>query len=66
MKIKTIKEELKSAKREQVELKVGEFRRELLMLRLQSATAPAKDFATRKTAFRRLIAFGLTLLNQNK
>lgn len=66
MKVKPIKEELRNAPREQLEAKVVEFRKELLMLRLQASTAPVKDFAARKTAFRRLIACGLTFLNQKK
>ena len=66
MKIKEVREELKTAACEQLEAKIVEFRRELLMLRLQAATTLVKDFSARKTAFRRLIACGLTFLNQKK
>ncbi len=64
MKFKSIKEEMKSMKTDQLNTKIEELRRELIALRLQAATSPIKDFAARKNTLRRAIACGLTLRNQ--
>lgn len=64
MKMKQYKDEFAHLDPQQLALKVDELRRELLTLRLQVATAPAKDFPSRKRTLRRSIACGLTLLQQ--
>lgn len=66
MKIKTVKEELKQLPIDQLELKLDELRRELLTLRLQSATTNVKSFSSQKGKLRYAIACGLTFLKQKK
>lgn len=66
MKIKTIKEELKGMKKDALEAKIDEMRRDLLTLRLQAATTPIKTFSSTKRGLKRAIACGLTYLHQQE
>jgi ribosomal protein L29 len=61
---KEIRKELKNLEVRELERRSDELRRELFQLRLKSATAHIKDFASDKRKLRKAIACALTLLQQ--
>ncbi len=61
---KALSQEMKNMSAEQLRSAVDEMRRELFHLRLKSATAHVKTFASDRRKLKGAIARGLTYLNQ--
>lgn len=65
MKVKDSRNEFRSLSRDQILLKVYEYRSELLKLKLQMITNPAKDFVSKKRELKKGIARGLTIFRES-